>query len=141
MRAVLDTSVLVSALRSPAGASNLLVQAVFEGQMRPLISVALALEYEAVLTRPEHLAVSGFDPSEAMKIVNAFCSRGEPVHIAHRLRPQLVDPDDEFILETAYHGDAECIVTFNRRDFALAARKFGIDILSPAEAVRKLRNR
>jgi predicted nucleic acid-binding protein len=60
---VLDTSVLVSALRSPAGASNLLVQAVFAGQIRPLISVALALEYEAVLMRPEHLAVSGFAAS------------------------------------------------------------------------------
>lgn len=141
MRAVLDTSVLVSALRSPAGASNLLVQSVLQGKMRPLISVALALEYEAVLMRPEHLALSGFDSSEAMKIVHAFCSRGEPVHIAHRLRPQLVDPDDEFILETAYHGRADCIVTFNRRDFVLAAKNFGIDILAPAEAVRKLRNR
>ena len=140
MRAVLDTSVLVSALRSPLGASNLLIQAVLEGRMRPLISVALALEYEAVLMRPEHLAVSGFDLSETMKIVHAFCSRGEPVHIAHRLRPQLVDPDDEFILETAYHGSADCIVTFNRKDFVLAAKNFGIDILAPAEAVRKLRN-
>jgi putative PIN family toxin of toxin-antitoxin system len=141
MRAVLDTSVLVLALRSPAGASNLLVQAAFEGQIRPLISVALALEYEAVLMRPEHLAVSGFDASEAMKIVRAFCTHGEPVHIAHRLRPQLVDPDDEFILETAYHGNADCIVTFNRRDFHSAAKRFGIDTLSPPEALRKLRNR
>jgi len=141
MRAVLDTSVLVAALRSPAGASNLLVQAVFEGQMRPLISVALALEYEAVLMRPEHFAVSGFDSGEAMKIVTAFCFRGETVHIAHRLRPQLVDPDDEFILETAYHGKADCIVTFNRRDFHSAPKRFGIDTLSPSEALRKLRNR
>ena len=109
--------------------------------MRPLISVALALEYEAVLMRPEHLAVSGFDSIEAMKIVNAFCSRDEPVHIAHRLRPQLVDPDDEFILETAYHGNADCIVTFNRKDFDSAAKRFGIDTLSPSEAVRKLRKR
>jgi putative PIN family toxin of toxin-antitoxin system len=140
MRAVFDTSVLVAALRSPAGASNLLVQAVLRGQIRPLISVALALEYEAVLMRPEHLAVSGFDANEAVKIVKAFCTQGEPVHIAHRLRPQLVDPDDEFILETAYHGNADYIVTFNRRDFDSAAKRFGIDTLSPAEAVRKLRN-
>jgi putative PIN family toxin of toxin-antitoxin system len=141
MRAVLDTSVLVAALRSPGGASDLLVQAVLEGQMRPLVSVALALEYEAVLMRPEHMAVSGFDPSAVMKIVMAFCIRGEPVHIAHRLRPQLVDPDDEFVLETAYHGNADCIVTFNRRDFYSAARRFGIDTLSPSEALRKLKGR
>jgi len=139
MRAVLDTSVLVSAIRSPLGASDLLVQAVVQGRLRPLISVALALEYEAVLTRPEHLIASGFDPGEAMKIVRAFCKRGEPVHIARLLRPQLVDPDDEFVLETAYHGKAEYIVTFNRKHFASAARRFGIETLTPAEAIRTLR--
>jgi predicted nucleic acid-binding protein len=76
-----------------------------------------------------------------MKIIRAFCLRGEPVHIAHRLRPQLVDPDDEFILETAYNGNADCIVTFNRSDFDSAGKRFGIETLSPSEALRKLRNR
>jgi putative PIN family toxin of toxin-antitoxin system len=131
--------VLVASLRSPTGASNQLVEAVLTGQLKPLISVTLALEYEAVLTRPEHLKVSGYTAIEAVKIVKAFCRMGEPVHISHRLRPQLRDPDDEFVLETAYHGKADVIVTFNRRDFAAAAKRFGIDTISPAEARKRLR--
>lgn len=138
MRIVLDTSVLVAALRSPSGASRRLVEAVLQGRICPLISVALVLEYEAVLTRADHLRVSGLDAKEAVKIVKAFCLRGEPVHVAHRLRPQLRDPDDEFVLETAFHGKADSIVTFNRKDFELAARPFGIDAILPAEAIRRL---
>jgi putative PIN family toxin of toxin-antitoxin system len=138
VRAVLDTSVLVAALRSSTGASSLLVEAVLRGQLRPLVSVPLVLEYEAVLTRPEHLLASGFTANDAVKIVKAFCSLGEPVHIAFRLRPQLVDPNDEFVLETAFHGRADAIVSFNRKDFEPASA-FGIQTLSPKEAWLKMR--
>jgi putative PIN family toxin of toxin-antitoxin system len=136
---VLDTSVLVAALRSSAGASSLLVEAVLSGRMKPLVSVPLVLEYEAVLTRPEHLRVSGFTVQEAVKIVKAFCQKGEPVHIAFRLRPQLLDPNDEFVLETAFHGRADAIVSFNRKDFE-PAKTFGIQTILPKEAWEKTRN-
>jgi putative PIN family toxin of toxin-antitoxin system len=141
MRAVLDTSVQVAALRSSAGASSLLIEAVLRGDLKPLVSVPLVLEYEAVLTRPEHLRASGFTTEEAVRIVKAFCKMGEPVHLSHRLRPQLQDPNDEFVLETAFHGKAEAIVTFNYKDFEAAARKFGILVLSPKAAVERMRNR
>ena len=137
----MDTSVLVAALRSSLGASSLLVKAVLRGDLKPLISVPLVLEYEAVLTRPEHLRASGYTAQEAVKIVKAFCKKGEPVHLAHRLRPQLHDPNDEFVLETAFHGKAEAIVTFNYRDFETAAKRFGILALTPKEAIERMRNR
>ena len=136
---VLDTSVLVAALRSSAGASSLLVDSVLSGRLKPLVSVPLVLEYEAVLTRPEHLRVSGFTQLEAVKIVKAFCKMGEPVHLSHRLRPQLIDPNDEFVLETAFYGKAQAIVTFNYKDFKLAAMQFGIQAISPKEAWEKMR--
>jgi len=134
MRAVLDTSVLVAALRSTTGASTLLVDSVLSGRLKPLVSVPLVLEYEAVLTRPEHLRASGFTELEAVKIVKSFCKMGEPVHLSHRLRPQLLDPNDEFVLETAFYGKAQAIVTFNYKDFRIAAMKFGIQAISPKEA-------
>jgi putative PIN family toxin of toxin-antitoxin system len=139
MRAVLDTSVLVAALRSPTGASDLLVQAVLESNLRPLVSVPLVLEYEAVLSRPRQLAVSGFSAEEVVGIVKAFCHLGEPVHLARSLRPQLIDPDDEFVLETAVYGKADAIVTFNVRDFRRAALTFGIEAIPPNEALRRMR--
>jgi predicted nucleic acid-binding protein len=131
--------VLVAALRSSTGASSLLVEAVLSGRIKPLISVLLVLEYEAVLTRPEHLLASGFTAQEAVKIVKAFCRKGEPVHIAFRLRPQLLDPNDEFVLETAFHGRADVIMSFNRKDFE-PARAFGIQTISPKEAWQNMRS-
>jgi predicted nucleic acid-binding protein len=48
---VLDTNILVSAFRSSLGASYRLLQTLEQGQWRPVISPALALEYESVLKR------------------------------------------------------------------------------------------
>lgn len=137
----MDTSVLVAALRSPEGASSLLVEGVLSRRLSPLVSVALVLEYESVLTRSEHLRVSLFTKAEAVRIVRAFCRMGEPVIIASRLRPQLQDPDDEFVLEAAFHGKADAIVTFNCRDFEDAAMRFGIQTIQPGEALRRMMKR
>jgi putative PIN family toxin of toxin-antitoxin system len=141
MRAVLDTCVLVAAIRSKRGASRELLRMVLDEELKPLVSVPLVLEYEAVLTRSEHLNVSVFDKIAILGIVKTFCTLGEPVHIAHRLRPQLVDPDDEFVLETAHHGKAEAIITLNTRDFLVAARRFGISALLPGEALERVKRR
>ncbi len=48
---VLDTNVLVSALRSRRGASYQIVSLIGTGTFRPNVSVALAIEYEEVLKR------------------------------------------------------------------------------------------
>jgi len=141
MRAVLDTCVLVAAIRSKRGASRELLRMVLDEELKPLVSVPLVLEYEAVLTRSEHLNVSVFDKIAILGIVKTFCTLGEPVHIAHRLRPQLVDPDDEFVLEAAHHGKAEAIITLNTRDFLVAARRFGISALLPGEALERVKRR
>ena len=74
------------------------------------------------------------------KIIRAFCRWGEPVYIARNLRPQLRDPNDEFVLEAAVYGKADSIVTFNRRDFEFAAMRFGIRVVTPSEALKILRN-
>ena len=50
---VLDTNVLVAALRSRRGASNQLVRMIGQSNWRLNISVALALEYEDVLKRKD----------------------------------------------------------------------------------------
>ena len=48
---VIDTNVLVAAFRSSLGASWRLLQTIEQRRRRPVISPALALEYESVLKR------------------------------------------------------------------------------------------
>ena len=72
LRLVLDTDVLVAALRSDRGASRQLLLRALEGDFHVLISVPLLIEYEAVLTRPEHLEPSGLNAMEVNAILDAL---------------------------------------------------------------------
>ena len=136
---MLDTSVLVAAIRSKTGASRVLVQMVLQGKLRPLVSVPLVLEYESVATRPDHLNHSDLDFDAIVDIVKAFCTFAEHVHVGSRLRPQLADPNDEFVLEAAVYGHADAIITMNIGDFLIAGRRFGVKTLAPGEALERLR--
>jgi hypothetical protein len=42
------------------------------------------------------------------------------------------------VLEAAVNGRADGIVTFNVRDFGDIPTTFGIDVLTPAQAIRRL---
>jgi predicted nucleic acid-binding protein len=97
----------------------------------------LCFEYEDVCSRPDHMKAAGFGPAEPTVFLNAVVDLLEPVDIWYFWRPQLRDPNDELVLEAAVNGRVDAIVTFNRRDFRPAADRFGIDILLPAEALRR----
>jgi predicted nucleic acid-binding protein len=96
----------------------------------------LFLEYEAVLTRPEHLAKAGL--TEAEIVLDVFAAVAEPVEPHFLWRPRLRDADDHMVLEAAVNGRAEAIVTFNARDFAGAADEFGIALLTPNAILRRM---
>jgi len=98
-----------------------------------LLSVPLALQYEAVLTRPEHLAAIGASSQQIGILLDALCAVCTPVGISFLWRPVLRDPDDEMVLEVAANGAAELLLTFNERDFGGAAQ-FGIKVQRPGPA-------
>ena len=52
--------------------------------------------------------------------------------------PQLRDPADEMVLEAAINGGADALVTFNRKDFGQVPARFGIALLPPQDALRRL---
>ena len=137
MRVVLDTNVLVAAGRSRNGASFALLQALRADRFRLLASVPMFLEYEAVLKRPEQLAVGHRSAAMVDAFLDALALRVEPVHLFYLWRPQLSDPADEMVLETALNGHAEALVTFNVDDFA-PARRFNLPLLTPAVFLRRL---
>jgi putative PIN family toxin of toxin-antitoxin system len=139
VRLVLDTDVLTAALRSDRGASRRLLVGALTGRFGLLVSVPLMIEYEAVLTREEHLAAAGASVEDVMTVLDALASVLEPVRLSFLWRPMLPDANDDMVLETAVNGRADLLVTFNRRHFEMASVPFGIDVESPAEAVRRLR--
>jgi putative PIN family toxin of toxin-antitoxin system len=138
LRVVLDTNILTAARRSRTGASNALLRSVDDGTFRMLASVPLFLEYEAVLTRPEHLLASRLTERQVTEFLDYLAGIVEPVKLHYLWRPQLGDVADEMVLETAINGQADCIVTFNTRHFAPAAR-FGLETIWPGEALRRIR--
>jgi|ERR1700722_2143522 putative PIN family toxin of toxin-antitoxin system len=139
MRLVLDTATMVSAIRSDSGASRkLLVAAIEHRSVVLLVSVPLLIEYEAVLTRAEHLRAARLSARDVGILLDAVAAVAEPVRLAFLWRPTLPDADDDMVLETAVNGKADGIVTLNRRDFAKGATTFGIPILSPADTVRQM---
>ena len=138
MRYVLDTNVIVAGLRSPAGASAALIDQALDGAFTLLVSVALALEYEAICSNPAQRIVSGLSETEISNIISTLCAVAEPVSPRFLWRPQLSDPADEMVLETAINGNADALVTFNRRDFGNAPVDFGITLLLPREALRRI---
>ena len=140
-RTVLDTDVLVAAVRSDRGASRALLTAALERRYLVLASVPLMLQYESVLTRAEHLEVSGISAVDVEILLDALAVVVEPIRISYLWRPVLPDAGDDLVLETAVNGRADVVVTFNRRHFEPAATHFGVEIVAPADAIRRLENR
>jgi putative PIN family toxin of toxin-antitoxin system len=139
MRAhVLDTDVLVAAFRSDAGASRRKLEAALVQQFELLLSVPLMFEYEAVLSRPEHLAVSGASPQDVSDALDGLAAVARQVKLAFRWRPTSPDPNDDMVLETAINGHADAIVTFNERHFKPVAAEFGCRVMRLGQFLRIL---
>jgi putative PIN family toxin of toxin-antitoxin system len=139
LRLVLDTDVLVAAMRSRGGASWQLVDGALVREFTLLLSVPLVLEYEAVVTREEHRKVHRLSVPELDEVVNSLVRVAEAVQIRFLWRPFLSDPTDDMVLETAVNGRADQLVTFNQKDFAAGAERFPFKILRPSEALHRLR--
>ncbi|MFO1083304.1 MAG: putative toxin-antitoxin system toxin component, PIN family [Reyranellaceae bacterium] len=133
---VLDTDVMVAAIRSNTGASNLLLRAALARRCTPLVSVPLVIEYEAVMSRSEHLAESGLSIGHVGVLIDGLISIARHVRLDFLWRPQLRDPADDMVLETAVNGGARLLVTFNRRDFRLGAARFGVEVCTPRDALQ-----
>jgi len=139
MRLVLDTDVVVAAMRSRSGASWQLVDRALAAEFTLLLSVPLVLQYEAVLKREEHRAVHKLADTQVDQVLGALVRVAEPVLIRFLWRPVLSDPLDDMVLETAVNGQADLLVTFNLDDFAPATRMFAHRTLRPRDVLHIVR--
>ena len=139
-RVVLDTDIIVTALRSATGGSNAVLREAAHGRLTPLVTPALFLEYEAVLKRPEQRLAHGLGLRDIDHFLAALASGCEAVEVSFQWRPQLSDPNDEMVLETAVNGRADALITHNVRDFAKGAARFGLRVLRPGDLLKELRS-
>jgi putative PIN family toxin of toxin-antitoxin system len=132
---VIDTNVLVAALRSKRGASHELIRSIGQAGWRLNISVALALEYEDVLKRDGML--QGIAEPEIDDFLDYVFQASNLVPFVLRRRPSLRGPDDERILEVAVQCRA-MIMTHNKKDF-VGVEQHGVAVRTPAEFLKMLR--
>jgi putative PIN family toxin of toxin-antitoxin system len=129
-RIIIDTNVLIAALRSSRGASHRLLLRIEDGLYESAVSVPLVLEYEATAKRL--LGKTRLTERDIDAIIDFICLQSVESRVSYLWRPLLKDPKDDMVLEAAVAAGCTYIVTFNVRDFA-GAELFGIKIVTPRE--------
>lgn len=140
MRIVFDTSSLITALRSSRGAAAEVLRLVLLERVVILMDYKIASEYRDVALRRKHLQASGRTAESVLSLVEGIESIAEPIVVIEKLRPLSPDPNDDMILDVAINGQADAIVTQNTKHFAIAARRYGIKVLTPIELLGTIRN-
>lgn len=135
---VLDTNILVAALWSRSGASFEIVRRALQGALPYAVSVALALEYEAVLHRAALREASWASQAQLDLLLDALIGSARLITpIRTKLRPTLRDASDDMVLECAVQSGADAIVTMNVRDFAAARSLYRIDVIRPGDLLAR----
>jgi putative PIN family toxin of toxin-antitoxin system len=137
MRAVIDTSVLVSALRSSNGASAAVVNALPSPKFKTVVSIPLYCEYLDVLNRPG-MVPSHFTPPDILAVCRYVASVSIRQQVYFLWGPLLPDPKDDMVLEVAVAAQASYIVTHNVRDFG-PALSFGIRAIRPGDFISMIK--
>jgi putative PIN family toxin of toxin-antitoxin system len=136
IRAVVDTNVLVSGLRSPDGASHELLVRLREGSWTLVLSNTVLGEYHEILHRETEFL--GLTHREADAYVDGLCELAERFSLTTQWQPAANDPDDEAIIQLAREARVLYLVTHNVRDVNRAAQ-FGVRVVRPAEFLEILR--
>ncbi len=132
---ILDTNVIVAALRSRRGASYRLLALIGQGLFDINVSVPLILEYEDAAKRLiGEIALTVEDIDD---ILDYVCAVANHYTIFFLWRPFLRDNKDDMVLELAVASRCDVIVTYNQRDF-VGVKQFGIRVLTPKEFLAEL---
>ncbi len=129
MKIVLDTNVLVSALLGPHSSSATVLRQILVGTIILLADERILLEYEEVITRPKFK----FDKNNALEICN-FLRLQRLEIFPLPISVKLIDKDDAPFIETAITGEADFIVTGNKKHFPAKCCN-GIKVVSPTEVL------
>jgi putative PIN family toxin of toxin-antitoxin system len=133
MRVTLDTNVLVSAFISKQGHSaNILDVVTTFDEIALVLSEQIMDEFEDVMAREEVKERFDYTAAEIEEFAGAIKGVAKIVRVKSDFRTVEEDPKDDMVLNTAYDGKAEYIVSGDRHLQNL--KKFrGIGIVSPRQ--------
>ncbi len=133
---VIDTNILVSALKSDMGASYVLISKLPSKKFKFALSVPLYMEYQSVLTRKENMTGTS-SREDILAFLRYLCKISVRQKIFYLWRPWLKDPKDDMVLELAVASKSQHIITYNLKDFS-NIRKFGIEAITPKNFLEKI---
>jgi putative PIN family toxin of toxin-antitoxin system len=142
MLVVLDTNIIVGAMLREGGAARAVLRLCLQGELQPIVGVALFAEMEDVLSRENLFRKSQLTQAERHELFAAFLSVTRWVPIYYTWRPNLCDEADNHVVDLAVAGNAEYIVTQNERDFAKMELQFPqLNVATAAEFMELWRKR
>ena len=133
-RAVVDTTVLVSAVIRPQGALGFVIKRPRDGAYTYVYSLPLIEELVNVITRPKIYVKYGLTAEDVETLLLLLQWRGELVHPVQKVT-LCRDPKDNKILETALSGKADLIVTSDADLRQEVAWRTGGDSRSPSSSI------
>jgi predicted nucleic acid-binding protein len=132
-RVILDTNVIVAALRSQTGASHRLLMSIGHPRWLSIVTPALMLQYEDAARRPGN--APGLSPQDISAVLDLISQRSHRQLLWFSWRPTSADPGDDLVLEAAVAGGCDFVVSFNERHLR-PAREFGIEVIRPVDLLR-----
>lgn len=130
---VVDTNVIVSALKSRNGFSFRFLSIIDDSRFKIFISVPLILEYEDAIKRSK--SKIKLSKVELDAILDYICLVAERRKIFYLWRPFLADPKDDMVLELAIESECDYIISFNKKDF-IGVEKFNLEVITPKEFLK-----
>jgi putative PIN family toxin of toxin-antitoxin system len=134
LKVVLDTNIIVAALRSRTGASFRLLELAGRRELALILSIPSLDEYEEVIQRPEHRRIHRLSSREGRRFLHGVIAAGEVLEISDHGLVLSRDPDDLLVAEAALQGAADHLVTHNVRHFGELASH--ISVVTPGALLR-----
>lgn len=139
LRAVLDTNVFVSGLKSQKASPGQIIDAWMQKRFTVITSPQLLAEIHEVLMRPAILVLLKKTPHEVNEFIKLLIQKTFVTEGKLEIDVLKNDPDDNMVLATAIEGQATCLVTGNTKHFPSKEYQ-GIKILTPQEFIALLNN-
>ncbi|MBF0265805.1 MAG: putative toxin-antitoxin system toxin component, PIN family [Gammaproteobacteria bacterium] len=129
-----DTNVILAGLLSQEGASHKILNLVIEEKLHLALTTSVVLEYDDVLKRPGLMVKHQLNTQQIEEILDLLILLAKKEVVYYRLRPNLLDENDNFLIECAFKSNSNYLVTSNVKDFNQNELKhYPFVVLTPRE--------